>query len=109
MTAAAAASASAGVTRCGPPSPDMRARLRALRDDCAEVARVRGHGGGATWRWWANLDERMRCILLTAVCADDEWARYMDVPWQSLTDAMRSAIVVEVRSMVRALEPGRLG
>ena len=58
----------------------------------------RGRGGGAVW--WRNVDQRVKCFILSAIVQDD-WERYIDAPWDSLPDDLRSGISLQARSIER--------
>lgn len=84
------------------------ARALAWVNEFMEVQRVQLKASGrqlrgGTAEWWARLDDALRCFILSQ-CAPDDWERYMQTPWASLPDGLRSCIGIEARTMMRRLE-----
>lgn len=70
-------------------------RIRLKREGLARCA--------GTAEWWRKLAEPMRVFVLYQCCPDD-WQRWVEVPWASLPDGLRSCIGIEARAIMRAME-----
>ena len=71
-----------------------------VREAQAVKAAAFGLGNGGGVLWWRNIDKRVKCFLLSAIVEDD-WERYIDVPWPALPPELRSNISSQSRSLER--------
>ena len=75
-----------------------------LRDVQAVRMRQQGRGGrGGGLTWWRTLDDRHRAFILSTVCPDD-WEKWIYADWAALPDGLRTAISIETKAVMRALE-----
>lgn len=80
---------------------DYANRIREI-ESVRQWGQGRGRAAGGRM-WWYRLGPVVRAFLLTTIGMDD-WEKYVESEWQTLPDALRSAISFQSRSLQRMLE-----